>query len=442
MMQLSVGEVLQLSPDDSSAKAAKNLVQPSKWPRLEYDEHAVWGECQGSGSKPYQVQVDKSGPAFRCSCPSRKFPCKHGLALLLLLAQDASIFSAAPAPAWVAEWLASRRQRAEKQETKAAEKRETPPDPQAAARREENRRQRMASGLEELERWLGDRLRQGLAQLPGQAAIWEDLARRMIDAQLPGLAFRLHRIAAQVGRDEAWPAQVLGGLGQLRLLVDAFRRLDSLPAGIQQDVRSALGINIDRDSVLADGERLRDDWLVLGQTADEEGNVWSRRIWLLGQQSQRPALLLDFAHGSRRFEQNYLTASCLHGELAFFPGNQPLRALDTGDSRLLPAGTPPSVSLDRALSELAEAVAANPWQSPQPLLIDGGVPQANTHGWLLRYPENRQLKLHLRDEDGWQLLAVSGGRPLTLFGEWQDDTLHPLAAWQEKLLWQKGMEET
>jgi uncharacterized Zn finger protein len=27
------------------------------------------------------VSVDLSGPAFRCTCPSRKFPCKHGLAL-------------------------------------------------------------------------------------------------------------------------------------------------------------------------------------------------------------------------------------------------------------------------------------------------------------------------------------------------------------------------
>lgn len=441
MMQLSAGEILQLSPDESSSKAAKGLVVPAKWPRLEYDERAIWGECQGSGSKPYQVQVDKSGPAFRCSCPSRKFPCKHGLALLLLMAQDASLFSAATAPAWVAEWLAGRQQRAEKQEARIAEKRDAAPDPQAATRREDNRRQRMAGGLEELERWLNDRLRQGLAQLPGQTAIWEDLARRMVDAQLPGLAFRLRQLASRVGRDEAWPAQVLGGLGQLRLLIDAFRRLDSLTAAIRQDVRSALGINLDRDEVLAGGERLRDDWLVLGQSIEEEGNLWSRRVWLLGQQSQRFALLLDFAHGGRRFEQNYLTASRLHGELAFFPGNRPLRALSTGDTQLLPAAHPPSVALDGALSGLAEAIAANPWQSPQPMLIEGGIPQPDAAGWLLRCPENRQLRLQVRDEDGWTLLAHSGGKPLTVFGEWHGDVLHPLAAWQGKPIWQKGMEE-
>lgn len=440
MMQLSAGEILQLSPDEASAKAAKGLVIPGKWPRLEFDEQAIWGECQGSGSKPYQVQVDKSGPAFRCSCPSRKFPCKHGLALLLLMAQNPASFSAAAAPAWVAEWLASRQQRAEKQEAKIAEKREAPADPQASARREEARRQRMAGGLEELERWLNDRLRQGLAQLPGQTAIWEELARRMIDAQLPGLAFRLRQIGARVGRDETWPGYVLGGLGQLRVLIDAFRRLDSLPPAVQQDVRTALGLSLDRDSVLASGERLRDDWLVLGQAIDEEGDLWSRRVWLLGQQSRRPALLLDFAHGSRRFEQNYVTASSLHGELAFFPGNLPLRALNTGDARLLPASSPPTGQLATALEALAQAVAANPWQSPRPMLVDDGVPCPGNRGWSLHCPERRRLPLLLRDEDGWQLLAVSGGAPLTVFGEWNGEVLRPLAAWQGKLVWQEVTE--
>jgi len=461
MMQLSASEIMQLSPDDASAKAAKGLVIPGKWPRLEYDERAIWGECQGSGSKPYQVQVDKSGPAFRCTCPSRKFPCKHGLALLLLMAQNPTIFSAAEAPAWVTEWLASRQQRAEKQEARIAEKRDAPVDPQASARREEARLQRMAAGMDELELWLNDRLRQGLAQLPGQTAIWEELARRMIDAQAPGLAFRLRQIGARVGRDESWPGYVLAGLGQLCVLIDTFRRLDSLPPAIQQDVRAALGLSVDRDSVLASGERLSDDWQVLGQAVDEEGNLWSRRVWLFGRQSRRTALLLDFAHGNRRFEQNYVTASSLNGELAFFPGNLPLRALSTGDTQLLPASPEtkadsavnpkkgpnltiaalPTGQLDTALSALAQAVAANPWQSPHPMLVNG-VPCICQRGWSLHCPERRHLALHLRDEDGWQLLAASGGTPLTVFGEWNGEVLRPLAAWQEKLLWQETVEST
>ena len=49
------------------------------------DETLIFGECYGSGSKPYSASADFSGdsPVFRCSCPSRQIPCKHCLAIML-----------------------------------------------------------------------------------------------------------------------------------------------------------------------------------------------------------------------------------------------------------------------------------------------------------------------------------------------------------------------
>lgn len=49
------------------------------------DDSLYWGECKGSGKNNYIVSIDfeKVGePVFRCSCPSRQFPCKHGIALM------------------------------------------------------------------------------------------------------------------------------------------------------------------------------------------------------------------------------------------------------------------------------------------------------------------------------------------------------------------------
>src|SRR6476469_9727229 len=76
--------IIALAPDPSSAKAGRELANPRKWVTLGLNEAAIWGECQGSGSKPYRTQIDLIEPAFKCSCPSRKFPCKHALALFLL----------------------------------------------------------------------------------------------------------------------------------------------------------------------------------------------------------------------------------------------------------------------------------------------------------------------------------------------------------------------
>ena len=82
----TVETVEGLAPDAASVAAARKLARPAPWSATGHDERAVWGLCKGSGARPYQAQVDLSGPAYKCSCPSRKFPCKHALALLLLRA--------------------------------------------------------------------------------------------------------------------------------------------------------------------------------------------------------------------------------------------------------------------------------------------------------------------------------------------------------------------
>src|SRR5216117_3257786 len=75
-------QVLGLAPDAASQKAAIGIAGPAKWAGTGCDERVVWGECQGSSV--YKTSIDLDGPAFRCSCPSRKIPCKHALGLLLL----------------------------------------------------------------------------------------------------------------------------------------------------------------------------------------------------------------------------------------------------------------------------------------------------------------------------------------------------------------------
>ena len=78
--------VLALAPDAPSQRTALSLASGRAWPvtGAAAGADAVWGECRGSAAAPYRTVVDLSGPAYRCSCPSRKIPCKHVLALLLL----------------------------------------------------------------------------------------------------------------------------------------------------------------------------------------------------------------------------------------------------------------------------------------------------------------------------------------------------------------------
>jgi len=433
-VQLRVDDILKLAPDDASAKAARGLASIASWSLLQADDAALWGECKGSGSKPYQVQVDRSGPAFRCSCPSRKFPCKHGLALLMLSVDAAARFERAAQPAWVREWLEGRSDRAMKQEQRKTESAAAPADPQAAAKREAARAARMAAGLQELSLWMRDRLRQGLAQLAPDAPIWDDLARRMIDAQLPGIATRVRRAGPEVGRSPDWPMRVLAALGQMQLLVEAHARLAELPVAVQSDVRAALGVTLDREAVLREGERVADEWRVQGQCFDELDRLWVRRVWLRGARSGRDALLLDFSHGSRNFQEVWLVGTTVAVTLAFAPGAAPLRAITVDDPRIGPAVPLGTDAFEAALDRLAVAAAANPWQVPLPLSFSGAVPARDEQGWCV-HVDGRRLPMAVRDEAGWQLVALGGGARLDIAGEWDGRTLRPLCAWQQSPVW-------
>ena len=139
-MAWSVEAVESLAPDAASVRAGQKLASPGPWSGAGHDERLVWGLCQGSGKQPYQAQVDLQGPAFKCSCPSRKFPCKHCLGLLLLWV-DGGVPVGEP-PDWVREWLAEREQRVER----AARRTEATPDPEAAAKRAAVREERVAAG--------------------------------------------------------------------------------------------------------------------------------------------------------------------------------------------------------------------------------------------------------------------------------------------------------
>ena len=81
-MHLSSEQVLALAPDAGSAAAGKKLANTRHWRNLGQNAEAAWGECQGSAL--YQVRVELATFAVKCTCPSHKFPCKHGLGLLLL----------------------------------------------------------------------------------------------------------------------------------------------------------------------------------------------------------------------------------------------------------------------------------------------------------------------------------------------------------------------
>ncbi|MEU6037354.1 SWIM zinc finger family protein [Actinomadura sp. NPDC047616] len=417
-------QVLGLAPDAASAKAAAGVARPSKWSGTGADGEAVWGECKGSGKSVYRACVDLTEPAFRCTCPSRKFPCKHGLGLLLLWS-DGTVGGGAR-PEWAAEWVGRRRAQAEKaRERKAAAAPKTR-DPKTA----ERRRRRVDEGIAELDQWLCDQVAQGLAQAEhAPYRVWDDVARRLVDAQAGALAGQVKGLAG-IPRRPGWPDRLLEEYALLRLLVRAYQRGEELPEGLRETVRARVGFTLSQDEVTERGERVRDRWCVTGAHDSEQERLTTRRVWLRGRRTGRPALVLSFAAPGRPLDASLMVGTEIDAEMVFYPGAQPLRALVGERHGPAEPAVPDGTTVRGFLDEHAAALARDPWLDRWPVTL-AAVRLARSEDGALHVMDEAGDALALRPTDPWRLLAVSGGHPVTFAGEWTPRGLRPLAAWHE-----------
>lgn len=322
-LNLTEEQIIQLAPDAASVKAGKGLAVPGKWVLLACSERAVWGHCQGSGKNPYQTAIDLNDIAFKCSCPSRKFPCKHGLGLLLLFAAKPELFEQAEEPDWVATWLSKRGVKAEKKEQKARD--EKPVDAAAQAKRQEKRHQNVLNGIEDLETWMKDLVRNGLVNVPERAdSLFENMARRMVDAQAQGLAGRLRAIEEISFLGDEWKYELTDRLGKLYLLAESYRNLESQPKEWKEEIRTQVGYPQSKDDVLA-REPLADQWMILHKRRRVINDLTTDTYWLYGRQSGMYAILLQFLTPGAVIETNLIPGSVYTGKLYFYKGVGTLR---------------------------------------------------------------------------------------------------------------------
>ena len=426
----TVGQVIELAPDASSEKAGRGLAKAVKWSLLGQSDRAVWGEIKGSGKTPYQARIDLSEPAFKCSCPSRKFPCKHSLGLFLVFAEDPHSFPRGEPPGWVADWLEGRDGRAEKKAERADRKKEAPADPEAQAKRAAAREGKIASGLDELEVWLADLLRRGFAGLAAESySFWDGMAARMVDAQAPGLARQVRALGELVSSGDGWENRLLAAIARLHIIARGYRRIDGLEPDLRDDLRSAIGWTVNKDD-LADLPGVADDWILLGQRIEDEDRLRTQWNWLWGIESQRPALVLNFAAGNQPLDVSMIPGTQFHAELVYYPGGLSLRALlrdRTGDTHAA-AGMPATPTVAEALRTYGMALTRAPWLERWPMAVGGVRPLRRADGvWLLQDAAGGMLPIAPRFGHVWELLAVGGGGPVDIFGEWDGDCLDPLS---------------
>ena len=223
--------------------------------KITADKTLIYGDCKGSGKEPYHTSVDVSGETVisRCSCPSRQFPCKHALALMLDYAAGKT-FETGDVP----EDVARKREKIEKREEKAKQEASAEAAPkseeelQKAAQKKKasadaaakKRIERQLEGLALVSDFTKEMLSAGLGTVNGSSVSrYKDLAKQLGDYYLNGLQLLLQRflLAVQAERGQVGEKELVAKLVRLDQAAKKCRawlekQLESGDYGPQDDI--------------------------------------------------------------------------------------------------------------------------------------------------------------------------------------------------------------
>jgi hypothetical protein len=297
----------------------------------------------------------------------------------------------------------------------------------AQAKRLAERLELMSAGMDDFEQWLFDLVRQGLASARHQPfSFWDNAAARLVDAQLPGLADRVRGLPALLFSGPDWAERLLAELARGFLAVSAWRRRDDLPPEVLADLRVVVGWSRRLDEVRTAGERVADQWVVAGVREEGDSRLQSQRTWMVGRHTGRTAVILDFAAAGATLAVADVVGSVVEAELVLYPGSEPRRALFNGERTVVASdGRLPVGGLGEALDAFSRRLAANPFADRFPIGLAGAVPVAADGRFSVVDPSGVALPMG-GETDLTMLLAVSGGRPVDLFGEWDGYRFTPL----------------
>lgn len=189
-----------------------------------------------------------------------------------------------------------------------------------------SRRRNMERGAGDLALWIRDMVALGLWRVPDHVEQVERMAERMVDAQLGSVGRTLRKAVEWIQTEADWLERWTLLMGELRVFLDLFARVDELPPLLAVDVWQYAGVFVKKKDVMAQTV-VRDEWLVLGVNTEAEDRLLTRRCWLFGMQTRRLALLLDFGVNKAALGTVPPVGSYWQAALCFYPSAVAWRAL-------------------------------------------------------------------------------------------------------------------
>ena len=287
----------------------------------------------------------------------------------------------------------------------------------------------MQAGNAELQSRLLDLIRGGLVELDlAPPQYFEEFAARMVDAQLGSIAKRIRLWATfREQFPDTGHEKLLNAFGELYIFSKAFQQFNQLPEAFQDELLAQAGVTA-RTSDLFQQSGIQDEWLVLGQvTTPEPNNLTSRRTWLIGKESQKIVLLLEYSFGASEFPTLWLKEIAYSSVAVYYPAAYPLRvAFKSVDAVPLFTHIGGYKTIAAFLTDYSEVLAQSPWLPQFPAILTSVKLIFYKNQFLLVDKEKKYIYTEGEERAQWQQLGISGGQEISVFGEWNGTILNLL----------------
>jgi hypothetical protein len=181
-------------------------------------------------------------------------------------------------------------------------------------------------------------------------------------------------------------------------------------------------------------EGVRDQWHVIARRQHQDETLTTQTTWLHGTNTRQFALVLEFAVGAQPLPVTYTVGQVLDATLVFFEGEPAIRALEKARHGVEPRRLqlPAGADVAALQATFAAMLARNPYLERLPFVLDGVRPVLGSDGrLLLRDDAGRSVPVAPSCKHQWELIALSGGRPLRLFGECNARSFDPYGVQSE-----------
>lgn len=425
-MNISLNLIESLAPNSGALKNGRDLVSKNKFSNLKIDadKTVIWGECAGSGKNPYNCSadfVDENNPISRCNCPSRQFPCKHGIGLMVAYANGAS-FSTAEIPDDIASKrgkLVAKAEKKEKEVTSIMEKAAEPKKVNKNAVVKKTSSQ--LDGIEVAKKLLNNIVQNGISSVDAKVARdFEGQIKDLGNYYIPGIQTAFSDLLIELkGFEDSTVGRVIDKINYVNALLKkateylTIRKDDpEAPIDVDSEIEEQIGTVWKSLDLVALGQYEKDASLIqlsfhsYDDKARKEfveiGFWWSLQKQKVYQtKNYRPYKALKYVKEENSFSQKLEIST-----LIVYPGNNPRIRWEKTDGTEMPIEKSDIKSiLEAAETDFAQVVkrvkneVKNPLNNKNPFALL----KVNEAGIINNMPEINQQSF-IRDANGFELL--------------------------------------